>query len=119
MAKITREPTAPVIADITGETIQIVLSEGTKDIIVNASVTNNDGLDLALLSDGLTYTWYHRYNGQLELAEKGKYGVVSINNNKLVVEFSGDDEVFICTVTNTLNGRTASTNSDYYKISDI
>lgn len=117
--RITNEPTAPVISGLTGETVQIVLSEGVEEIIVNASIENSAGLNNALISDGLTYTWYHRKNGQLELAENGQHGVVAINGNKLTVQFSGDDEVFMCTVTNALNGHTTSTNSDYYKVSDI
>ena len=123
-SKITNEPAAPTIIGFTGETQQIVLEEGSKEIVINATIANADGLHSDLISDDITYVWYHKKKDvpvgiELEPATNGAHGVVSINGNKLTVQYSGDDETFICTVINTLNGKTASTNSDYYKVSNV
>lgn len=125
ISKITNEPVAPTIEGVTGSTVSIIVQgDDTQDIVVNASINNNDGLHNDLISDGMTYVWYHRKKDvvgdvQLEAVRVGQYGVVAIENNKLTVKHSGDDEVFVCTVTNILNDKTASSDSDYYKVSDL
>ena len=127
-SKITNAPQAPAIENFTGNEVIInfnkLENEATiAEIEVKASVAT-DGLDPALVSEGLRYEWYHQKKdttdtSELEPVENGAYGVMSATVNEdgngvLKLQYSGDTEAFVCKVINTLNGKTAVTTSDLY-----
>lgn len=123
ISKITNTPTAPIIAEATGDVQSInfnTIGSSTYAIIITASVANDDELDPALISDELIYEWVHQVKDavdgtpQYEPVAVGAYGVKSINGNTLTIEYGGDSEVFKCNVYNKLNGVTAKTESDPY-----
>lgn len=120
VAKVTGHAAQPDISSNKGSVQTVVVPSGsTADITVEASVATN-GLHAELVSEGLTYEWKRQLTNveplQYVSVEAGKHGVVDINKNVLTVQSSDDQEVFKCIVTNTLNGTTASNESDRYVV---
>lgn len=120
-AKVTNAAIAPTISSNTNnvQTIVINNAEQVANITITASATS-EGIADALVSDGLTYDWKcqlaNTEPAQYVSAVVGEHGVVSINQNVLTVKYAGDQEIFKCIVTNTLNGTTASSESDRYVV---
>lgn len=122
ISKVTFEPQPPTIIykdqDGSGGNIVTVdfntIESDTYALEVEVEEMNN-----ILESEEIVYEWYHEFtdsNGERELAEVGKCGVVDISDNVLTVSYANKWEAFICKVTNKLNGKIAEAYSDKYII---
>lgn len=119
VARVTTPPKAPTISYQGGE---------AKIVNINFNSIQNDSYPLTvnaeieqglLSSDGLSYTWMHQVkdsDGIYEDAMVGAYGVKEISGDTLMVSYAGDQEIFVCKVTNSLNGAQAFSYSDKYNI---
>jgi hypothetical protein len=119
IAKVTLPPVVPTVNYQGGE---------AKIVNINFNNIENDSYPLTvsaeieegpLSSERLSYTWLHQAkeaDGVYEDVVVGEYGVKEISNNVLTVSYTGDQEIFVCKVTNHLNGVEAFSYSDKYNI---
>lgn len=115
VAKVTYMPVAPTINY--EESDQIVNIGFTSDVTEYTASVNIVPLTGDLQTESITYEWLHQVKeGDVtyEPVKVGTFGVTAINNNNITLTWNGDQEVFICKVTNYLNGESASSYSDRY-----
>ena len=120
IAKVTLPPVAPTInyQNEVDKIVNIVFNnigdERTLEVNVNTDILKNP-----LASEEFSYTWMRQTidaDPEYENAVVGQYGVTEISNNELTVSYTGTPEVFVCKVTNHLNGEEASSYSDRYSL---
>lgn len=121
IAKVTLPPMAPTIEYQGGanKIVNINLSNAGDESILEVKAEILTG---PLSSEELSYTWMHQTkeaDNEYEDAVVGQYGVREISGNKLTVSYANSQEIFICKVTNHLNGAEAFSYSDKYNIMKV